>query len=330
MVLGSCSWADKTMLGTYYPHDVRSAEARLRYYARRFDTVEVDSTFYGLPRSDWVERWVERTPPGFVFHVKAYGLMTQHAVDPRSLHPELRGYRFEHTRSGRVTRPEPKMLRATFDIFLRETRPLRDAGKMGGVLLQFPPYFAATDPERTSENLAYIELASDMLGGLPVLVEFRHPSWVAEDRAADTFAFLAERGLTYVCVDAPQFAERLTMPGTCGATAPIGYVRLHGRNTETYFKRTGSAAERFDYLYSPDELAEWADPIRALADATEVTYVMFNNCRSDYAPRNARQMAEILGDIVEEREGGAPTGEATPEDGAGEGPGGGEQLGLDV
>lgn len=317
------------MSGTFYPAAVRSAEAKLRYYAARFDTVEVDSTFYGLPRRDWVANWVERTPPGFVFHVKAYGLMTQHAVDERSLHPELRGYRFERTRSGRVARPEPEMLRRTFDIFLRETEPLRSSGKMGGVLMQFPPYFAAADPERARENLGYIERAAEMLGGLPVLVEFRHPSWVAEDRAGETFSFLADRGLSYVCVDAPQFEKRLTLPGVCAATAPTGYVRLHGRNTETYFKRTGTAAERFDYLYSRDELEEWADPVRRLAEETEVTYVMFNNCRNDYAPRNAGEMASILGGVVEERRGGVPTGEPAPaeENGADEEPAGGGKRG---
>ena len=305
------------MIADYYPRHVRTPETRLRYYAERFDTVEVDSTFYGLPRSDWVQGWADRTPPGFVFHVKAYGLMTRHSVDERSLHPELRGMRYEHTRTGKVTDPEPAMLERTFEIFLRETEPLRRAGKMGGVLMQFPPYFAAGSPEQRRENLAYVEQSAEMLGGLPVLVEFRHPSWLTEENAGTTFAFLADRGLSYVCVDSPQFERQVTMPTTCTATAPLGYVRLHGRNTDTFFKNTASAADRFDYLYSRDELQEWAEPIRELAGETERTYVMFNNCRSDYAPRNAREMAEILGDVVEERHGCAPTGEPASEGAAG-------------
>ncbi len=93
------------------------------------------------------------------------------------------------------------------------------------------------------------------------------------------------------------------MPPVTAATAPFGYVRLHGRNQGTWNARTASAADRFDYLYTPEELSEWREPIRQLAEETERTWVMFNNCKYDYAPRNAREMAEILGDVV------APTAE---------------------
>ncbi|MDP2401174.1 MAG: DUF72 domain-containing protein, partial [Actinomycetota bacterium] len=103
VVVGTCSWTDKTMIEAYYPPGVgSSAEARLRYYAARFDTVEIDSTFYGLPRKEYAEQWARRTPPGFTFHVKAYGLMTGHEVDARALHPELRDYPAEITVRDRV------------------------------------------------------------------------------------------------------------------------------------------------------------------------------------------------------------------------------------
>lgn len=311
--IGTCSWTDKTMMERYYPSEVSSAEGRLRYYAARFDTVEVDSTFYGLPQRSYAENWVRRTPRGFVFHVKAYGLMTQHTVDERSLHPDLRGYGYALTDRGRVAQPDSEMVDAAFDIFQRELEPLREAGKMGGVLMQFPPYFAATDRRRMMENLGYIEYARERLRDVPMLVEFRHPSWVSERNRAQTLGFLADRDLTYVAVDAPQFETGSTMPPITAVTAPLGYVRLHGRNRDTFFKSSGSAADRFDYLYTPDELAEWAGPIRELSAETERTYVMFNNCKYDYAPRNARELAGILADVVEPRPDGTPTGEPVPE-----------------
>src|SRR5512137_3080495 len=102
VVVGTCSWTDKTMQERWYPAGVSTPEARLRYYAARFDTVEVDSIFYGLPRREFAEAWVRRTPPEFVFHVKAYGMMTGHEVDERSLHPDLRDHAYEVTARGRV------------------------------------------------------------------------------------------------------------------------------------------------------------------------------------------------------------------------------------
>jgi len=128
--------------------------------------------------------------------------------------------------------------------------------------------------------------------------------------------FLADRNLTFVAVDAPQIPNSHIMPPVTAATSNLGYVRFHGRNAGTWNARTSSAADRFDYLYEPAELAEWTDPIKKLADETERTWVMFNNCKYDYAPRNAREMAEILGDVVAPREGGVPTGDpASDEDG---------------
>lgn len=144
--------------------------------------------------------------------------------------------------------------------------------------------------------------------------------------------FLADREMVYVSVDSPQFPDRSTMPPITGATARWAYVRMHGRNRDTFFARVGSAADRFDWLYDIDELKEWETPIRDLASATERAWVMFNNCKYDYAPRNAREMAEILGDVVAEREGGVPTGEvADASDGADSGAKpDGDQLSLGV
>jgi uncharacterized protein YecE (DUF72 family) len=314
VVVGTCSWTDKTMQERWYPSGVSTPEARLRYYAARFDTVEVDSIFYGLPRREFAEAWVRRTPPEFTFHVKAYGMMTGHEVDERSLHPDLRDYNYEVTQRGRVRHPDPRMVERSFEIFREELAPLDEAGKLGGVLMQYPPYFTAKDRAHRERNLAEIESAAAQLDPWPMFVEFRHASWVAEENLEPTMRFLADRGLTFVAVDAPEIPGAPIMPRVSAATAPLGYVRFHGRNAGTWYAKTQTAADRFDYLYTPEELVEWRDPIRRIADETERTYVMFNNCKYDYAPRNAREMAEILGDTVEPRRGGVETGEPAPED----------------
>jgi uncharacterized protein YecE (DUF72 family) len=282
------------MIEAWYPPDVTTPAARLRYYASRFDTVEADAPFYAIPDRRVVENWAKRTPPGFVFHVKAFGMMTQHAVDERALHPELREYPHEVER-GRVKRPSQEMVDLAFDLFLEAIEPLEEAGKLGGILMQFPPFFTALDEAMLEENLAYLDYARGRLGKRRMLVEFRHPSWVDDSRVRDTLKFLGDRDMTYVAVDAPQFPTRTTMPPLVAATTSVGYVRLHGRNRDTYFARNVSAADRFDYRDTADELEEWAPKVRQLAEGTDVTYVMFNNCKYDYAPRNARELAEILG-----------------------------------
>ncbi|MBI5230659.1 MAG: DUF72 domain-containing protein [Coriobacteriales bacterium] len=330
VVVGTCSWTDKTMIKTWYPPGVTTAEGRLRYYADRFDAVEVDSSFYGLPKIEYAENWVKRTPPGFVFHMKAFGLMTGHEVDERALHPDLRDYPFVVTNRGRVREPDPRMVERAFELFLEAIGPLRDAGKMGGVLMQYPPWMTAKDSGLRHQNLERIAYDAEMLDGLPVFVEFRHASWVAPDNLGPTMKFLADRGLTFVSVDAPQIPGAPIMPRVTAATAPVGYVRFHGRNKGTWYARTQTAADRFDYEYTPEELEDWREPIRELADQTERTYVMFNNCKYDYAPTNAREMAEILGDLVVERRGHVATGEPAPREAEpGQGEGTGEVPGQD-
>ncbi len=286
------------MVPVWYPPGVKTAEARLRYYAERFDVVEADSPFYAVPDVRTVELWVERTPADFVFFVKAFGMMTQHNVLERALPPQLRDFPHEADAAGRVVRPSADLVEAGFDVFLAAIEPLRSAGKLGGVLMQFPPYFTALDTDRTRRNLEYLEYCRAKLGHDRMLVEFRHPSWVEEARRESTLAFLEGHRMSFVSVDAPQFDERLTMPPLAAVTARCAYVRFHGRNRGTYFKRTESAADRFDYVYRPEELREWEPPVRDLAEAADETYVMFNNCRYDYAPRNAAEMAEILEDVV--------------------------------
>ncbi|MDO8963406.1 MAG: DUF72 domain-containing protein [Coriobacteriia bacterium] len=299
--MGTCSWTEKTMVDLWYPRGVTSPEQRLRYYASRFDTVEVDSSFYGIPRREYAEGWARRTPDTFIFHVKAYGMMTGHEVDVRSLPPELR--EFDHVVDrGRVRDPDPAMVDASFDLFLDAVEPLRLAGKLGGVLMQFPPYFTATTPENEKRGLDYIEYAASKLEGCRTLIEFRHPSWVDSKHLKRSLDFLADRGLYFVSVDSPQFPGRTTMPPISAVTGDWAYARFHGRNADTWFSKTKSSADRFDYLYSTEELREWEPQIRQLASEADETFLMFNNNKYDYAQRNAAEIQTILGDLIEPRE----------------------------
>ncbi len=269
--IGTCSWADQSLLKYWYPRGIKASEERLRHYADNFDTVEVDSTYYRLPDAELVGNWAERTPDGFTMHVKAFGLMTRHPVKIDVIPEDLREAMPVDER-GRIDRP-PRELRAEiFRRFARALEPLRACGKLGGILLQFPPYVVYKPV-----SLEYIEWAQDQLPGDELLVEFRHRSWLDEENRARTLAFLESRGLTYVIVDAPKTAARNLVPTVVARTSSTAYVRLHGRNASTWNKRTGSAAERFDHLYSREELEEWVEPLRELALDAENVYAMFNN-----------------------------------------------------
>jgi uncharacterized protein YecE (DUF72 family) len=268
--VGVCSWADETLTKFWYPKGVSSGEDRLRYYAERFDTVEANSTYYRLPDPAVVEKWVERTPERFTMHVKAFGLMTRHPVKVDQLPTDLRDVPTDAR--GRVERPPREYRAEVFRRFHEALEPLRSAGKLGAILMQFPPYFVYK-----LYSLEYLEWSKEQLGGDEMLVEFRHASWLDEEHRADTLRFLEEHGLTYVTVDAPKTGGRNVLPTVVGVTSPTVYVRFHGRNAETWNKRTGSAAERFDYLYSEDELREWVPQLTELAGESQTVYAMFNN-----------------------------------------------------
>jgi uncharacterized protein YecE (DUF72 family) len=277
--IGTCSWADESLSKYFYPKGVPPKE-RLAYYAQQFDTVEVDSTYYRLPSDTMVEGWAERTPPRFVMHVKAFAMMTRHPVKVEVLPPDLRDA-VEADARGRVERPSREVRGEVFRRFLESLEPLREAGKLGGILFQLPQYIVLKP-----SSFEYLEWAREQLGDDTMLVEFRHRSWLEEDARAETFAFLERIGANYVTVDAPRSdTAKNLVPSVPAVTGPIAYVRFHGRNLETWNKRGGSAAERFDYLYSNEELAEWIEPLRELSQQTEQAYAFFNNNSSSPDPR---------------------------------------------
>src|ERR671931_583187 len=247
-----------------------------------------------------VARWAERTPDDFVMHVKAFGLMTRHPVKVEALPPDLRDDAPTDDK-GRVERPSREFRGEVFRRFLDALEPLRSAGKLGGILFQFPSYVIYKDA-----SLDYLQWANEQLGDDEMLVEFRHVSWLDDEHRDDTLRFLEELHATHVIVDAPRIeGAKNVAPTVLALTSPTAYVRFHGRNADTWNKRGGSAAERFDYLYSDDELEEWVKPLRELAGQAEEAYAFFNNNSSSPSPgaelgrvaqaaANAAQLRAIL------------------------------------
>src|SRR5215216_7368779 len=293
--VGTCSWADETLTKVWYPKGVRSGEARIRHYAERFDTVEANSTYYRLPDAELVGNWAERTPEGFTMHVKAFGLMTRHPVKAEALPTDLRDEAPVDDR-GRVERPSREFRAKVFDRFLGALEPLRAAGKLGGILFQFPSYVVRKDA-----SLDYIRWARDQLGDDEMLVEFRHVSWLDEDGRDETLAFIEEIGATHVVVDAPRIeGGKNLVPTVLALTSPTLYVRFHGRNADTWNKRGGSASERFDYLYSREELREWVEPLRELSGRAQQAFAFFNNNATSPDGRGGR-MAQAAANAAELR-----------------------------
>jgi uncharacterized protein YecE (DUF72 family) len=295
--VGTCSWADESLVKAWYPPHIRSGEGRLRFYASLFDTVEVNSSYYALPTPEAAAHWAARTPEGFVFHVKAFGMMTRHPVKVEQLPPDLRGeVAVDHR--GRVDRPSSELRSEVFRRFRSALDPLREAGKLGGILIQLPPYIVFKP-----SAFAYLEWVHEQLGGDEMLVEFRHRSWLEEESAAATLSFLERLGATYVIVDAPRSGARNVAPTVVATTSPTAYVRLHGRNAATWNLHGRSAAERFDHLYTDEELGEWVHPLRELSGTAQRVFAMFNNNGRSVdtsgrsfaqAPVNALQLRELL------------------------------------
>jgi uncharacterized protein YecE (DUF72 family) len=280
--IGTCSWADEALSKYFYPPGLPAGE-RLAYYAREFDAVEVDSTYYRLPAEEMVARWAERTPDDFVMHVKAFGLMTRHPVKLEQLPPDLRDDAPTDAK-GRVERPSREFRGEVFRRFLDALEPLRSAGKLGGILFQFPSYVV-----RKEASFDYLRWASEQLGDDEPFVEFRHSSWFDEGGRDETLRFLEQIGATHVVVDAPRIENAKNLVPTVPAlTSSTLYVRFHGRNGATWNKRGGSAAERFDYLYSEEELRGWIEPLRELAAQAQQAYAFFNNNASSPDGRGGR------------------------------------------
>jgi uncharacterized protein YecE (DUF72 family) len=292
--IGTASWTDPTLVKSsrFYPPGTSTAEARLRYYASQFPIVEVDSSYYYLPREDQAGLWVERTPPDFVFNVKAFSLLTGHPtrrnaipaeladeIDPK--HREAQRVYASHLSSNAVA----EIWRRFHDALL----PLDSAGKLGAVLMQYPEWFTPKHANR--EELRRLH---ERLPGYRGCVELRNRAWLEERDRERTLKLLADESLPLVCVDMPQ-GFRSSLPPLAEVTDPtLAVVRFHGRDPKAWSHKGPTATPRFRYLYKEHELREWVPRLEHLSESAREVHVLMNNCYEDYAVRGARDLARLL------------------------------------
>lgn len=271
--IGTSGYSFPDWVGPFYPPGTPPGEF-LSYYARHFDAVEVNSTYYRVPPPGTIARMERKTPPGFRFMVKVNQAMTHE----RSLEPSL-----------------VRDFRAALE-------PLKTAGKYDGLLAQFPWGF-----RRTPENESHLAALRDSLADEPLFVEFRHASWALPDMPER----LRGRRLGFCAVDEPAIAG--LMPPVAWVTAEDAYVRFHGRNARNWWGSRPAAgkiaagvagaaprgmgvasADRYDHDYTAGELNEWVEKVRDLAGQARRTYLFFNNCHAGHAARSAKLMQELL------------------------------------
>jgi uncharacterized protein YecE (DUF72 family) len=267
LLIGTSSWSDQ---GPFYPPGTKPA-GQLPYYASHFPVVEVNTSYYAVPRRSMVENWVERTPPGFVFDVKPPRALTSTPEEPGGEAPE----------------PDADLARE----FMDAIQPLLEAGKFGAVTFQFPPSY-----RNDEEHRAYLRLLPELFPDVHLAVEFRRRDWLDEEHAGETLDLLEETGLSYTMADEPQFGTG-SVPPVYGVTNPkLAIVRFHGRNARTWYNFGTESSGRFDWDYSPEELSEWVPKIaRASVEAADV-HVFFNTNRGDgQGVRNAKLLMHQLG-----------------------------------
>jgi len=286
ILVGTASWTDKTLLASgWYPDEADSAEKRLAHYATQFPLVEVDSTYYSPPAESTATLWAQRTPPGFTFNIKAFSLLTGHPTKVSAIYKDLRPE--TEKRNVYPSDLEPAAIDAVWERFLSALGPLTEAGKLGAILFQFPPWFTIR-----RSNKQYVQEVAKRCSPLRVAVEFRHESWFdGEDNTEETLEFLRRNNLPYVAVDMPQ-GHKSSIPPVLAATADLAVVRFHGHSEKWTSK---DIYEKFGYRYSTKELEGWAPKLLDLASQASQVNVLMNNCYSDYAQRNAAELQDMLG-----------------------------------
>jgi len=254
--------------------------------------VENDASYYALPDQKQAARWAERTPDGFTMSFKAFAPMTTHPTDPKRLPKDLREALSKEALQKKRLYPKDLPKDARDEIFARfwvALEPLRTKGKLGAVLLQYPDWFVIS-----RANKEEILRARELLPDDRLAVEFRNATWMSDRDREETLRFLAECGLAYVSVDEPQGFPSSIPPVAAATSEDLAVVRFHGRNAENWKKPGLTAAERFDYRYSTEELAEWVPKIRELARTSREVHVLMNNCYGDKAVSNAQELSDML------------------------------------
>jgi uncharacterized protein YecE (DUF72 family) len=297
--IGTAGWnypsGRGTWNGVFYParRGRRKGFDELAYYAEHFDTVEVNSTFYGQPRADVTRGWASRTPAGFEFAVKLYQKFT---------HPRMFEERVARSLADQSDAPAAqdvppdavaalsKPTAADVDEFKRGLDPLARSGKLGPLLAQFPASF-----KRNGRTQDYLSGLLDTFGGYPVAVELRHSSW--SDAFGDTLTLLNAFSAAWVQIDEPKFRFSIRqnyLPNVKG----FYYMRLHGRNAAKWWRHDKSE-DRYDYLYSEDELKEFTETAAAARELVKKAYLYTNNHFSAKSVANAAMIKRQLGEPIE-------------------------------
>lgn len=256
--IGPAGWSYKDWEGVVYPQKPGSHFDPLEYLSGFFDTIEINSSFYRPPSSATAKSWAKRVKanPRFSFTAKLHRVFT-------------------HER-GKATAADEKSFREGID-------PLAIAGKLGALLLQFPWSF-----KNTIEDRIYLSKVLESFRDYPLVLEVRHASW----NTPEIYEWLEERGIGVCNIDQPVFSKSIRPAAL--TTSPIGYVRLHGRNYQNWFREKAPRDERYNYLYSVDELDPWIRRIRQVASQTIETYVITNNHFRGQAVVNALEIESTL------------------------------------
>jgi uncharacterized protein YecE (DUF72 family) len=291
--IGTSGWnypsGKGTWNGVFYPK-TRSKKAgtkdfdELRFYAEHFDTVEVNSTFYGQPRADVTRAWAERTPRGFEFSMKLYQKFT---------HPKM----FKDEALKRAPGSEGPLLdllaqvtQSDIDEYKAGIEPLASSGRLGALLAQFPASFKNTAAARD-----YLSQLLRAFSDYPVAVELRHKSW--SDACGDTIALLNAFGAALVQIDEPKFKLSIRqnrLPNIKG----FYYMRLHGRNAAEWWRHE-HRDDRYNYLYSTGELQEFAEDAGAAKELVKKSYLYTNNHFAAKSVVNAVMLKAQLGEPIE-------------------------------
>ncbi len=248
--IGTSGFSFKDWKGVFYPEGTRAGDY-LSYYKDYFNTVEINSTYYAIPRPSVFENMLDKTPDDFEFMVKANNATTHENADSD-----------------------------VAQAFKESLLPLKESGRLSGILAQFPWRF-----RNNEKNRIYISELGQRYTGTPLFTEFRHNSWNREE----IHDFLKRLGLYFVSVDEPQMGDM--MPPVAVATGDLAYIRFHGRNKKTWW---GTSGDRYDYDYSDEELEEWIEKVEQLEKTVWKIYAFFNNCHQGYAVRNALQFKDLL------------------------------------
>lgn len=251
VLVGTSGFSYSDWKGVFYPKDIDS-EDMLIHYAEVFQTVEINVTYYRIPRPKVFEKMIQRTKSNFEFVVKTHR-------------------DFTHTRD----------FKGVLQEFKDCLSPLVHEGRLGAILAQFPWSF-----KPLKQNLEYLKSLKNALEFAPLVVEFRHRSWIKES----IFEFLKKEGIGFCCVDEPDLPG--LVPPIATATSLIGYVRFHSRDASKWWD--GGLKGRYDYDYQESELKEWIPKLLKLGQDTKKIYIFFNNCHEGHAAKNALRMRELL------------------------------------